>query len=381
MLVRAFLAQVVVIALLLVSTGAWAADEERGRAKTTVAVLSFDSEDLEDQAEALSGALRSRLRASPVHALADSSTSLSLLIAALKCPSHPDAACLLRIGDQLKVDAFFWGTLAKSGPRTVTSEVHLWARGKPDAVAKETFSDNLRDQNDEVLKRIAGRIFDKLTGAPVAGILTVRAGEAEGSVLLDGVARGLLEHGQSVLELRPGSYTVEVRVVGYKPASHHVLVASGADLVLNLTLVPEKAVVAEKPARPISGRTIVTLGIIGAGLGFGVAGTVEGVSFLSKQSKNDEHHKTLGASDFCDLSQPHTGDPEQLGEACQNLKDAKSALVLEAVFYSVSAVLLGTGVVLLITDRDEPKAETAGKLEVKPRAGVTSAGLDLRMAF
>jgi hypothetical protein len=348
--------------------------------KSPAAVLSLDSEDMEDQAEALSGALRSKVRTSPNFTMGEGSTSLSLLVAALKCPTRPDAACLQRIGDQLKVDTFFWGTLAKSGPRQVTAEVHLWARGKADVVAKESFSDNLRDQNDEVLKRIAARIFDKLTGAPVAGLLTVRAGESNGSVLVDGAALGSLEHGQAVLELKPGSYSVEVRVPGYKSPSHRVVVAPGADLVLNLTLVPEKAAVAEKPSRPISGRTILTLGILAVGVGFGVAGTVEGVSFLSKQSKNDEHHKTYGANDFCDPSQPHSASPQQLDEACQNLKDAKSALALEAVFYSISAVLVGTGVVLLITDRDEKK-ETAGALKVRPHGGLTSAGLDLKMAF
>jgi hypothetical protein len=349
--------------------------------KIPAAVLSLDSEDMEDQAEALSGALRSKLRASAAYTMGEGSTSLSLLVAALKCPTRPDAPCLQRIGDQLKVDAFFWGTLAKSGPREVTAEVHLWARGKPDAVAKESFSDNLRDQNDEVLKRIAARIFDKLTGAPVAGLLTVRAGESDGAVLVDGAPHGTLEHGQAVLELKPGSYNVEVRVTGFKAATHRVVVAPGADLVLNLTLVPEKGAAAEKPSRPISGRTILTLGILGVGIGFGVAGTVEGVSFLSKQSKNDEHHKTYGANDFCDASQPHSATPQQLDEACQNLKSAKSALALEAVFYGISAVLVGTGVVLLITDRDDDKKETAGTLKVRPHAGLTSGGLDLRMAF
>jgi hypothetical protein len=63
--------------------------------------------------------------------------------------------------------------------------------------------------------------------------------------------------------------------------------------------------------------------------------------------------------------------------------------VLEAVFYSVGAVLVGTGVVLLITDRDgkEGGKEASGALKVRPRvngspqAGLTSAGLDLGMAF
>ena len=352
--------------------------------RAEVPVVTLLGDDIEDQAEALSGAIRSRLREKRVAPVDDTTMNLATLLAALACGDRPDPLCLLKIGDHLKVERFVWGAVKKGPERgQLTADVHLWRRGKSEQAATETFSDNLRDQNDEVLRRIAARIFEKLTGAPVAGLLTVRAGESDGSVLVDGAVQGALEHGQAVLELKPGSYNVEVRVTGYKSASHRVVVAPGADLVLNLTLVPEKAAVADKPSRPISGRTILTLGILAAGVGFGVAGTVEGVSFLSKQSKNDEHHKTYGANDFCDPAQPHSANPQQLDEACQNLKGAKSALALEAVFYSISAVLVGTGVVLLITDRGDEKKETAGGLglKVRPHAGLTSAGLDLKMAF
>src|ERR1700679_3939873 len=69
-------------------------------------VLDIDSDDADDQAEALTGALRSRVRAAPGWLLLDATQSLSMLTAALRCPQHPDAACLQRIGDQLKSDRF-----------------------------------------------------------------------------------------------------------------------------------------------------------------------------------------------------------------------------------------------------------------------------------
>ena len=59
--------------------------------------------------------------------------------------------------------------MAKAPGSQVSAEIHLWARGRPDAMAKETYSDNLRDQNDETLRRIATRILDKIGGNALNG--------------------------------------------------------------------------------------------------------------------------------------------------------------------------------------------------------------------
>src|SRR3954453_19863520 len=71
---------------------------------TPVHVLTIDSDDAEDQADALSGAIRSRVRVAPGWSLQETSHSLSMLTAALRCPQKPDTACLQRIGDQIHTD-------------------------------------------------------------------------------------------------------------------------------------------------------------------------------------------------------------------------------------------------------------------------------------
>ena len=94
-------------------------------------VLALDTDDVEDQAEALTGALRSRVRAAPGWSLNDTTVTLSMLTAALKCPRYPDAACLAKIAEQLKADRFVWGTMQKAPGNAVKVDLHLWARNKP----------------------------------------------------------------------------------------------------------------------------------------------------------------------------------------------------------------------------------------------------------
>src|ERR1019366_8742250 len=81
-----------------------------------VYVLTLSTDDSDDQAEALTQALRSRVRTVQGWSLLESAQSFDTLAIALKCPPKPDAGCLGRIGDQLHADHFTWGTLAK-GPK------------------------------------------------------------------------------------------------------------------------------------------------------------------------------------------------------------------------------------------------------------------------
>src|SRR4051812_45323916 len=54
-----------------------------------VLVLSLDSDDAEEHADALTGALRSRIRASQGWSLVETTQSLGMLTAALRCPAKP----------------------------------------------------------------------------------------------------------------------------------------------------------------------------------------------------------------------------------------------------------------------------------------------------
>ena len=137
---------------------------------TPVYVLSLWTDDADDQADALTQALRSRVRQAQGWSLLETPQSFETLAIALKCPPKPDAPCLQRIADQLHADHYVWGTMArKKGAGEVTADVHLWSRGKGDADANETYTDNLKDASDESLRQIAARLFGKLTGGAPPG--------------------------------------------------------------------------------------------------------------------------------------------------------------------------------------------------------------------
>ena len=124
--------------------------------------LDFDDGD-DDQADALTAALRSKLSAGHRWRLDPSRPSMSALVPGLSCPRPPDAACLDGISKQLATDRYFWGFVKKAAvPDTVVAELHYWERGSPEHVALETYSSNLTDQNDDALRRIAAQLVHHL---------------------------------------------------------------------------------------------------------------------------------------------------------------------------------------------------------------------------
>jgi hypothetical protein len=366
--------------------------------RSEIPVLTLASDDAEDQAEALSGAIRSRIRSLPNVSLDENATQhLGTFTSALACNARPDPLCLIKIGDQLKVERFIWGTLRKSSERgQVTAEVHLWRRGKPDTVATENFSDNLRDQNDDVLRRIAGRLIDRLIGQPVAAPVTIRAGDAGGEVIVDGNERAVLVRGEATVELKPGLHTLVINATGFKSETQQVEVTSTAEQLLALKLTPDEGAQPETPSKSISGRTVASLALIGVGVGFGIAGTVQGAKFLSLQSDNQHDHENLKAEDFCDPSKPHTATDTEMKSACDHRTDGEKALKLELIFYSVAAVAAGAGLIVLVTDSsreaEQPRMGALMKREkrekrepirprITPYVGPSAAGADFSLRF
>ena len=369
-------------ALALFSTRAGA--EAPSSKATPLYVLDIETEDADDQADALTQALRSRARTAQGWSLLETGQSLGKLIVVLKCPPKPDAACLQRIGDTIRADRFVWGQMSRKG-KEVTVDLRMWSRGKPEMRTTETYSDNLKDPNEESLRKIASRLFAQVTGAAATGTITVRAGTASGTILVDGQEKGRLENGVGKVDVPTGAHTIGVRVVGFEPWTQQVTLAPGGEQEVAATLTPAKA---EPPpvlvtSKPLPVRKIAGYSAIGLGGVSMIIGVVEGFKFLSLKSDldGDRNNVSRNVTDVCqDLSTTAAID------ACQKYKDAKSARVLEWVFLGVGAALVTGGVVLLVTDHsgDEPakdKVGAAGKVRVLPHVGPRGGGLDLHVTF
>jgi hypothetical protein len=337
-------------------------------------VLGIDSDDAEDQADALTGAIRSRVRSAPGWSLQETQHSLGMLTAALRCPAKPDAACLQKIGDQLRTDRFIWGVVTKAPGNQITAEIHLWARGKPDSSTRETYSDNLKDQNDETLRKIATRILEKISGSPSTGTVTIHAGDSDGVVFIDGQRRKPLEHGSATIDLPPGTYQVEVRAQGFAPARQDgVIVAAGQDTSVPLKLSLETA--AEATPAPTGGHTdvkrIVGWSLIGVGAVAGIVAGVEAAQFFSAKSDLDNDREQVPSS-VTDVCAANVFSSAAVA-ACSKFNDAQTARIVGVLLGIVGAGSVTAGVVLLLTDH--PKEEPLPNANARARSESLTASL------
>jgi hypothetical protein len=353
-----------------------------------VYVLTMSTEDSDDQAEALTQALRSRVRQAPGYQLLESSSSFDTLAIALKCPPKPDAACLGRIGDQLHADRFMWGTMAKAGKSgQVNADVHLWTRGKGDSDTTETYSDNLKDASDESLRAIATRVFGKLTGAAVGGMVVVHAGDKGGAVLVDGTVKGNLDGGIARIEVPSGAHTITVRVPGFDAAPQTANVAVASEQELSFPLTPGATGGADNAAKgsfPV--RKVLAYSAIVVGGGLLIVSGVETAAWISdsNQSNSDRQNVPKSITDVC-ANQVNSSAQD----ACHKSKDAQTVSAIGWTMGILGAGLVGTGVVLLLTDHSSTEAPPPSaaratpkpKLDVLPAIGPTGGALDLRVTF
>jgi hypothetical protein len=383
----------IVAASVLGSLAAPALAEPPNAKSTPVYVLSIWTDDSDDQADALTQALRSRVRQAQGWSLLETGQSFETLAIALKCPAKPDAPCLQRIGDQLHADHYVWGTMAKKKGGEVSANLHLWSRGKGDAEATEAYSDNLKDASDESLKGVAGRLFGKMTGSGTAGTLVVHAGGASGTVLVDGVEKATLDNGLARVDVPSGAHSIAVRVPGYDAATQSTSVAADSeqDVTFALTPTPPPAPVDTGPKSAFPTRKVLGYSALVAGAGLLVAGGIETINWLNDNSTSNDDRNHIpapgqpgGISDVC------SNEVNSYAiDACKRSKDAVTVSTLGWVFGGVGAVLVGTGVWLLTTDHPSAERPRDGAARANPRpsfdvlplVGTRGGSVDLRMKF
>src|SRR5207237_1908433 len=75
--------------------------EPPGPGVLPVQVIAIQTDEAEDQAEALTAAIRSRVRALRGYSLYESDFALEVLTLSLKCGEVPDEPCQTKIADQI----------------------------------------------------------------------------------------------------------------------------------------------------------------------------------------------------------------------------------------------------------------------------------------
>jgi hypothetical protein len=382
----------IVLALLAATAagaGARTARAEPPSAKATpVYVLSLWTDDSDDQADALTQALRSRVRQAQGWSLLETPQSFETLAIALKCPTKPDAPCLQRIADQLHADHYVWGTMAKKkGAGEVTANLHLWSRGKGDAETSETYTDNMKDAGDESLKQIAAQLLGKVTGGAPSGTLVVHAGTSSGAVLVDGVQKGVLEGGVARVDVGSGPHTVTVKVPGFEAAPQQATVPVGQEQEATFTLSPATATPGDQaPHAPFPTRKVLAYTAIVAGAGLLVASGVEAGAWVSDSNASQDDRKKV-PSNVTDVCADEVNSAAL--DACHRSKDATTVSTLSWIFGAAGVALATTGIVLLVTGHDSSDggrdAVTAKapkpRVDVLPMLGTRAGAVDLRVTF
>lgn len=344
---------------------------EPGPDTLPINVIAIQTADADDQAEALTKALRGAVRQVPGWSLGEGDYSLEVLSLSLKCPEPPDANCQSRIADQIKTDRYVWGTIKKKDKKSgmIVGDLNLWVRGKGTSKHHVEYSANLTDQNDDSLRRIASEAVANLTGGPPKGGLHVRAGNVAGQVFLDGQPIGALKNGEGTFAVPAGPHKLTVKAVGFADSESQIVVRpTGAPVNVSLTMV------AGGDRSPMNWKRIGGYGALGAGVVFGVVGLVSALQVKSAQDAIDPARAGRGADfDVCsDMNAPSLN----LSSACSKGKTFQS---LQIAMFPLAAVAGGVGIFLIATSgKSAPKT---GNLQVLPQVGPTGGRLDVTYNF
>ncbi len=369
----------IAISLVLGVTGASsAARAEAPSQAQTIAVLGIDSDDVQDQADALADALKDRAREAPGWVLMEKSPSLGSLTVSLKCSAKPDATCQQRIADSLKSDRYVWGVMTKAGGGgQVNVELHLFRRGKADFMIRETYSDTYKVKSEPKLQGLARRLFEELTGTS-AGHVTVVAGKGGGEVIVDNGRHVPLKNGRATLDLATGTHTLDVLVPGSTRKSKQIDVQNGAELQVDIDV---DAAAVEPPgserSSPFPTRTVVGGGMVVIGAGLAVTSVIFGAKWIGLQgdSTSDDIMKKLNDPSYSTSTwarevRPQVKDGASLDvacsatdaqnfvrEECEKHSDSKVSSGLAIGFGAGALLVGGIGVYLLAT---KPASSEAG---------------------
>jgi hypothetical protein len=312
-------------------------------------VIAIQSDGADDQAEALTAAIRSRVRTIRGFSLHDSDYALEVLTLGFKCGEVPDESCQAKIGDHIHADRYIWGTIKRSkAQRQVTAELRLWARGVPTAKTQLTFSDNLTAPGDEALKRLVedalGKILEPPKSAPPPAAPVSSA--------------------PRVAPVVPAIATAGARADSAPPAS--------AD-------IPEEA---SSDGRRTTGWAAVGLG--GVLLAAGVYSIVR-VHAIDNDDRVELYRQGFHSGvDVCDQARAGVEAKVSGAATASQMKDfcssATTFQTLQYIFFGLGAVSAGAGIYLLASDKT-PAPPSTVRLRVSPSIGRSGGRLDLSLSF
>ncbi len=362
---------------------------EPGPDTLPIHVISVQTLDADDQAEALTKALRQAVRAMPGWSQAEGDYSLEVLTLSLKCPDPPDAGCQSRIADQIRADRYVWGVLGKGKSNNVEGELSFWVRGKGTTTYKLNYSGNLTEAQDESLKKVASDAIMKLTDGPPKGEVKVSAGGINAQVFIDGQPMGALTGGQGTFFVPSGKHQLVVKAPGYADMSSDIAVKPNSPT--DVTVVP--VAIGEK--KPVNWRLWGGVGAVAAGVGLGVGGLLKSLEVNALNSDTDYQttyrSRYPSTANICAIAGNEVDDPlggppagftpDEKNTVKTNYCDpAASAQLMQIILYPLAGIAAGAGIFLIATSgiaKGKPKTGWT----VLPQFGPTGGKVDVGFSF
>ncbi|MFW5739937.1 MAG: PEGA domain-containing protein [Myxococcota bacterium] len=351
-------------------------------------VVTIKTEESDAQADALTTALKAEVRDLEGWSLGEGDFSLEILALALRCPSPPDAACEMRIADEINADRYIWGTIDVQDGKAVGA-LHLWRRKQGQTSVDLEYAANLTEPNDEALQKVVRDALLTLTGGPPKGSVEIKAGDVNGQLFIDGKPSGAIRDGKATIFVPSGEHRIEVRAPGYADVSGDVTVRPNGSVSLSLQPVPTEE--AEGAGAGPNMRRIGAYSALVAGGAFAVGGVYSSlkVNSVNNEDAIDAYRRGVPqGEDLCDAAdrgfvstQSGAASPADVKDKCST---ASKFQTLQFVFYGLSAISVGAGAYLLATEEPEEQGNTAppaARVELLPTADHTGGGLDLRVVF
>ena len=344
----------------LAAVVAWGAPAWAAEGEYPVAVLTIQTLDAFEQADAFTGALKTAVEDAEgwTYAQLEKDHALLFLTSSLDCTDPPDAACEQKIGDELKVDRFVWGTLTKDG-NDVAGELHLWVRGQgASRGAKYRFPVNVVVPGDRAFTDLVLAKFLEVAGPAPPAKVKIRAGSVDGSVRVGGKEVGKIVAGSATIELPPGTHKITVVADGYEEMSTSIEVKALEQREVSLTPVKQSG---GPDVQKILGIASIGVGVVAAGVA-----TYAGVRVMQinddlapfRQGTDGDYFfpndtdgcATSGAEYPNIVGQPtRTDQGDRLDYVKDLCSEGKTMQTLTLAMWPVAGAFAGTGIILLAT--------------------------------
>lgn len=331
-----------------------------------IVVLTIQTPDSFEQAEALTGALKRAINDTPGRTLDDKSKySVDVLMQTLACKGSdglpgetpPDAECQDKIPEKIKQDRYVWGRITREGDN-VKGTVYFYQKGSALGSADVDYTANLTDPSDEILIKKAHEALDKAgAGAPPAHFRIV-AGTESGEVFVDDKSVGKLVDGKGMFLASAGTHNLVVKLPDGRTMSAELKVIPDGSATVTLTPPPP-------PGKPLDAKIPVGFGFIGLGIGFGAAGLYSSLQIPGIQSEFDAKFKEQVGKGKNGCDDPGAIDSNGTLQAlCDG---SEKHTLFQMIFYPIAGASAVTGVILLAVSDWKGKAATkTGSVTVLP---------------